>query len=106
MFSEIQLFIGTEIVLSAEWHKPTDPNAIPDITDPLADPSTITLEILNKGVRVEFWEYGTDFEVVRDSQGKYHANYIVTLSGEHRYIWRGTGNAAHVMSEEFYVRKP
>lgn len=105
MLDDSAIYIGTEIRFRAEWRKPTDPSVVPSATDPLADPTVITLEILDmNNVRVVLLTYGIGIEVVKETVGKYYALYVPAIAGMFKYIWRGTGAAAQVISGNFYVR--
>jgi hypothetical protein len=99
------IFVGTEIRLKAEWHKPINPDDVPSETDPLADPSAVTLEILKNDETLVNWTYGVGTNIVKDAVGKYHALYSPDSAGIHKYIWRGTGAAAQVKSGNFYVEE-
>lgn len=99
MATKSKVYVGTQIRLRAEWRKPADPNEEPAATNPLADPSLVTLEVRQPD--------GTSIDatsaIVRDSQGKYHALFTPTMQGEHEAVWRGTGNAEQVAITWFYA---
>ena len=57
----------------------------------LADPTTITLRHTEPGVAAVNYVYGTDAEVVRESLGIFHVDYVADIVGEHKWRWLGTG---------------
>lgn len=63
--------------------------------DPI-DPTVVKLSILTPSEDLETYIYDTDPEVVRDSEGHYHADIEATEPGVWYYRWfsEGTGQAA------------
>lgn len=101
--TELQIYVGSKVRINGEWRQPADPASIPSATDPLADPSGLALRLyLPDGTEI-LYTYGTDPNPVKDVVGKYHADYVVAQSGQHRYSWLPTGNAAQPISGEFYA---
>lgn len=43
------------------------------------------------------WDYPTDAEVVRDSSGNYHLDYVIDQAGTHTYVARGLNASAVVV---------
>ena len=78
-----------------------------EFTDPLTggyvDPTTVQFRIITPetGQVVGDYTYPADVEVVKDSTGHYHANYVIDFPGEWPYQFIGAG--AYVASNEFYV---
>ena len=57
----------------------------------LTDPTTITLRHTEPGLAAVNYVYGTDVEVVRESLGIFHVDYLADAVGEHKWRWLGTG---------------
>lgn len=69
----------------------------------LADPSTVTFKITEPdGVTTSFI-YLTDAELVRDSLGSYHVDWMCAKAGRHFVAWIGTGAVAASAPFEFYA---
>ena len=103
MSEELPIFVGSRVRIRGEWHQPTNTNKIPDINDPFADPSALAVKVYKPGHSFDEFVYLTDPEVVRDSQGKYHVDYIPDTPGQYRYVWIPTGNAAQPTDGRFYA---
>ena len=103
MTTELEIYVGSKVLIKGEWHQPTDATAIPTKDDPLADPSTLAFRLYLPDGSIINYTYGTDGQLVRESQGKYHVNYVIVQQGQHRYAWLPTGNAAQPISGEFYA---
>lgn len=103
--TDLEIYVGSKIRIKGEWHQPTDPNATPTKDDPPADPSTLTLRLYLPNGSIINYVYGTDAQPIRDSQGYYHGDYVITQRGQHRYSWLPTGNAAQPISGEFYAHE-
>lgn len=70
-----------------------------------ADPTTLTLSVRDASGAETVYVYGTDVELVRDSQGSYHLDYPATVHGRGTYAWLGTGAATFGEQGAFYVRR-
>jgi hypothetical protein len=103
MSENLQYFVSGKVRIFGEWHQPGDVTKIPDINDPLVDPSALSIRIDKPDGTSETFVYGTDAEVVRDTLGKYHCDYIPEMEGTHTWIWLPTGNAAQPIRGQFYV---
>ena len=55
------------------------------------DPTTITLNIIAPSGAITTYVYGTDSELVKDSTGQYHADYLLDESGIWKYQFISTG---------------
>lgn len=51
----------------------------------------------------ESFVYGDDDEVVRDSLGHYHMDYVPAVSGTYTYRWEGSGTKPVVTEARFKV---
>ena len=69
------------------------------------DPTTTTLTIRSPGGVAVDYVYGTDVEVVRDSDGAFHADIPATSPGPWAWRWEGTDAAAGVDEGVFYVER-
>jgi len=76
------------------------------ISGTLTDPSTLTVWLKRPNGTVITYVYGTDVQLIRDSQGKFHFDESVTLSGKYTYKWKSTGTAQAAEEGIFYVKTP
>jgi hypothetical protein len=100
---EQKIYVGSNIIIKGEWRQPIDPLAIPSDTDPLTDPGQLSFFLYLPDRSTVQYVYGVDAEIVRDVQGKYHVEYLVSLKGHHNWSWLPTGNAAQPVTGEFYA---
>jgi hypothetical protein len=100
---ELKIYVGSRVRIFGEWHQPSDLTKIPDKNDPFADPTTLLLRVHRPDGTVQEFVYQTDIEVIRDSQGKYHVEYLVSQGGPHSWAWLPTGNAAQPSTGEFFA---
>ena len=56
-----------------------------------ADPTTVTLIVIDPAGLKTSYVYLTDVEVVRDSLGHFHAAFSADLEGRYFYRWEGEG---------------
>lgn len=79
--------VGTKVRLSA---------AFTDIDDAAQDPGGVQFKIREPDGTVTTYVYGTDAEVVRDSLGNFHVDWLIASAGRHRYRFAGvtSGQAA------------
>lgn len=103
MVTELRIFVGSKVRIFGEWHQPGDLTKVPDATDPLTDPSGLSLKIYKPDRTTVTYVYLTDGALVKDAVGKYHADYIPTVPGLHRWFWLPTGNAAQPSEGDFYA---
>jgi hypothetical protein len=72
------------------------------------DPTVVKIEIVPSGGDKTTYVYGTDSELVKDSVGRYHADYVVpaitTRSKRFAYRWIGSGNLDASVEGEFLVQ--
>lgn len=72
----------------------------------LADPSTVTLDILQpSGVTVHVEYAGGAGLIARDSVGVYTYLFPVTQSGKHRFRWTGAGTVQAADEGSFRVQR-
>lgn len=70
------------------------------------DPTLVILRMKPPlSVTVEY-TYPGNGQIIKDSTGKYHINYPITLSGVYYGKWAGTGAVVGVEEFSFTVRKP
>ena len=69
----------------------------------LTDPTTITLRHTEPGAAAVNYVYGTDAEVIRESLGIFHVDYIADAVGEHKWRWLGTGAVQIAIKGGFIV---
>lgn len=89
-----KFLIGNVIVFSVEFKR--------DGT--LEDPTDVTLKIESPSQQVTTFIYGTDSELVRDAQGKYHCDFQPSEVGDWEWRWESTGNAASAIQGYFDVK--
>ena len=68
------------------------------------DPTTVTVRVKNPAGTVTDYVYGTDEEVVRDSDGAFHLDVLVDASGTWYYRCAGTGAVQAAAEGSFTVR--
>lgn len=101
--TELEIYVTSRVRIFGEWHQPADVTQVPAVTDPLADPSALSLRIYRPDGQVENFTYPTDPEIIRDTGPRYHADYVVQVAGNHRCVWLPSGNAAQPAEVEFYA---
>ena len=74
-----------------------------DIDGAAADTTTVTFKITAPDGTTTTYVFGTDAEAVKESTGVYYVDWTITQSGEHRWKWTGTGNAAAAGESSFDV---
>jgi len=79
--------VGTKVRLSA---------AFADVADAAQDPGGVQFKIRAPDGTVTTYVYGTDAQLVKDSTGNYHVDWLIAASGVHRYRFAGvtSGQAA------------
>ena len=68
------------------------------------DPTTVTCKSMPLGGVVSSFVNGTATEVVKDSTGDYHIDIALTVAGQHKLRWIGSGTNAAVVQEVVLVR--
>ena len=78
-----------------------------DAAGVVADPTTVTLRVRPPGVAETVYVYLTDAELIKDSTGNYHLDYVVpattTAEATFHYQWEGTGAVQAVEPGTFLV---
>lgn len=77
-------------------------NAAPPV---LTDPSSVTVTINGPGDNVNTYIYNTDVEVVRDTTGTFHVDFVATEAGRWWVEWHGTGGVTATGSLNFLVNQ-
>ena len=67
------------------------------------DPTTVTFKITPPGGITTTYIYGIDAELVKDSAGHYHVDYIPSVNGLHYYRFEGTGACQTAEGANFLV---
>ena len=70
---------------------------------PATDPTTLTFKMREPDGTVTSYVEGTDAELVKDSTGNFHVDWLTAKAGRHVYRWIGTGAAAEADTGEFEV---
>lgn len=90
--------IGDKRRMSASF---TDPN---DNDSPI-DPTTLTFNLTSPSGEKITYVWNTDVELVQDSTGNFHVDYILNESGVWVYEFVGTGSAAQTEEETITVQR-
>jgi len=67
------------------------------------DPTTVTLKWQAPGNIITTWVFITDFQVIKDSVGNYHADLNINIHGTWQFRWIGTGIAQGTGQSSFEV---
>lgn len=77
-----------------------------DVSNADADPTTVIFRVKHPDKTVETWTFPTDSEIVKDSVGNYHIDYVIPdKSGEYAYEWEGTGAIVSISTWFFEVKR-
>lgn len=68
------------------------------------DPATVTCKVKNPAGTITTYVYGTDPEVVRDSQGNFHCKIDANSAGTWYYRFSSTGDYQAAAEGEFVVK--
>lgn len=72
----------------------------------LADPSTVTLDVLPTSGAIVHLEYaGGAGQIARDTIGTYRYPFPITESGRHRFRWEGRGTVQAADQGSFRVQR-
>ncbi|MEK6860967.1 MAG: hypothetical protein AABY07_03255 [Nanoarchaeota archaeon] len=58
------------------------------------DPTGVKFQIKNPSGTITTYIFGTDSQLVKDSVGNYHVDFLVNVSGDWNYSFEGTGATA------------
>lgn len=75
-----------------------------DYADVSADPTAVTFAMTEPDGSVVQYDYLTNAELVKDSVGNYHVDYLLSKSGRHTFKFTGTGAVNSAESADLYVR--
>lgn len=78
---------------------------VTDITGTAADPGTLTLKIKPPTGPTATYVYGSAAEIVRDSLGNYHADIVMSTSGQWAYRWETTAPNGGAAEGAIVVKK-
>lgn len=76
-----------------------------DLAGVAVDPNAVSLQIKRPDSSILEFRYQQDIELVRDSTGSYHLDYLVTQDGTHYYKWTGSGTVFAAEEAQFFVRR-
>lgn len=68
------------------------------------DPNTVTLKLKLPDNTILSSTYLVDDEVIKDSVGKYHLDYLISQGGIHYYKWEGSGAVFAAEESQFFVK--
>lgn len=69
----------------------------------LTDPTTVKVIWKTPAGVSTTWTYPTNFELVKDAVGQFHADISVTAGGSWYFRWEGTGTAQGANQASFTV---
>ena len=67
------------------------------------DPTTLKFFMREPDGTVTTYVEGTDAELVKNSTGNFHVDWLTAKVGKHYFRWVGTGAAAEVDTGEFEI---
>ena len=71
------------------------------VSSAATDPTTLTFKMREPDGTVTTYVWETDAELVKDSTGNFHVDWLLAKVGKHYYRWIGTGAAAEADTGEF-----
>jgi hypothetical protein len=87
--------VGTKVRCKGEFF---------DSDDDPQDPGSISFKLRKPGTATTIeYVYGTDVELVRDSQGVYHVDVLTDMPGRWHYRFAGTVSGQAADEHEFHV---
>lgn len=75
--------------------------AFTDAAGTAADPGGVQFKLKSPSGAVTTYVYGTDAEVVKDSTGNYHVDWLIAAAGRHYYGFYGITSGQAVAEGEF-----
>lgn len=79
--------------------------AFTDVNNVAADPTNVTFKIVEPDGIETIYDYGTDAELVKDSVGNYHVDWVFTKAGRHIIRFEGVGGLTSSEQTEVYIRR-
>lgn len=70
----------------------------------VVDPTTVKIQIKLPTDAFLEYTYLTGIEVIKDSVGTYHIDFLITQGGLHYYKWTGTGAVYAAEESQFFVK--
>ena len=70
----------------------------------VVDPTTVKIQIKLPESTVVEYIYLIDAEIIKDSVGIYHIDFLITQGGIHYYKWSGTGSVYAAEESQFFVK--
>ena len=84
--------IGTKVRLSAGFT---------DSADAAQDPGGVQFKMRSPDGTVTSYVYGTDAQLVKDSTGNYHVDWLIASAGRHHYRFAGITSGQAAAEGEF-----
>lgn len=78
--------------------------AFTDSAGAAADPTGVTLKVIEPDGTQTSYVYGTDAEVIKASTGNYYADIAADAAGGWHYQWAGSGAVVAVQPGQFAVQ--
>ena len=88
-----QYIVGTLVTMSSEFK----------VSAADTDPTAVTFELEEPNGKVTTYVYGVDYQLVKDSTGKYHVDWLTTRAGTHTYRFAGTTACQAANEGQFVV---
>lgn len=79
--------------------------AFTDSAGTATDPTGITFKMREPDGTETNYVHGTDAQLVKDSVGNYHVDWLFSQSGRHVFKFSGTGAINTAEQQEIYIRK-
>ena len=57
----------------------------------LSDPASVVFKLYNRKVLIETHTYGISADLIKDSVGNYHIDYVIPVLGNYSYDFIGSG---------------
>ncbi len=84
--------------------KPRLSGPFDDINDVDADPTAVSLDVMNPAGTITTYTFAAS-QVVKDSTGNYHYDLSLTAEGMWTYRWRGEGALNAAKKGELFVER-
>lgn len=78
--------------------------AFTDASETAADPGGVLCKVREPDGTITTYTYGSDADLVKDSTGNYHVDFLTAQSGRHRYGFYGITSGQAVAESEFRVQ--
>lgn len=75
-----------------------------DLDNQPADPTGLTLKVMEPSGYVTTLTWQSDVEIVRADEGVFYVDWEIDQAGLHRYRWESTGHAQSLAESHFTAR--